>query len=89
MRIVPHDDEYPLDDDWWAEAGMNGIAPRARSFCADSPSAGDRFIIEVAVEQVERLRRTLRHGVFNDGAESGPARQHVVHILRGFQLRHR
>jgi hypothetical protein len=85
MRIVHQDVEYSLEDDWWTEAGMVRFEPPARSYRASLLTGSRQPHIEVAVKDVEPLRRNLTHGVFNDGGESGSARQRVVNILCAFR----
>src|SRR5438093_9328924 len=85
MRFLHRDVEYELDEAWWLEAGMVGFNPPQRSFRSASSDVLGRALFEIAVDQVEPLRRELSHGVFNNSAESGSAHDRVVSILRGLR----
>jgi hypothetical protein len=85
MRFVHATREYFLEDEWWADAGMEGFVPASASYRADLCAFPGREIAAIAVDEVEPLSRQLSHGVFNDSPESGPARQRVISILRGFR----
>lgn len=85
MRFFHRDVEYALEDAWWVEAGMFGFTPSQPSFRSGPSDVAGRVPFDVAIDDVEPLRRQLSHGVFNDSAEAGSAHDRVVSILRGFR----
>jgi hypothetical protein len=65
---------------------MGDFAPRERSFRAGKPErqALERLpVLMIPIDHVEATRRSLSHGVFNNGEQL--AQERVLAILRGFR----
>jgi hypothetical protein len=75
---------YELDDQWWRDAGMAAFVPRWPAYRAGVPERSGYAVVEVAIADVAPIERQLSHGVFNDSAEFGTARDRVLRILTGF-----
>ena len=73
-----------LLDEWWNAAGMDAFQPREVAYDSEREYR-NREVSLVPIVDVEPLERKLSHGVFNDSAESGSARDRVVSVLRGFR----
>ena len=85
MRLLHEDFSFELNDEWWAEAGMQGFVPLSRSYRVDSQAFPGRDVYEVRIDTVAPVRRHLSHGVFNDDVETGlGAKDRVTNILCGF-----
>lgn len=64
---------------------MVGFRAETRAFRAGVSPWPELCLFEVAVADVQPLRRNGSHGVFNDNLETGSAQERVVRILRGFR----
>ncbi len=83
MKLVHHDLEFELDDNWWSEAGMDAFIPSSHYYNVDiSQNRGEEWF-EVAINDVEPVRRNAGVGIFNDN-EYATAQKRVVSILIGF-----
>src|SRR6266853_317016 len=85
MRCIHGSVDQQIDDTWWSDAGMVDFQPNARSYSPKVTEDIDRDVELIAIVDVEPLERKLSHGVFNDSAELGSARERVTQILRGFK----
>jgi hypothetical protein len=86
MQFLHHDFAFELDDEWWAEAGMQGFVPLYASYRVDPQAFPGKSVHEVRIDAVQPVRRRLSHGVFNDDVETGLlAKDRVIRILRGLR----
>ena len=75
--------QIELDDEWWAEAGMDKFVLTSHSYRVAQTSGQ---VHEVLIKDVGPLCRNVGVGIFNDSVEEGTARERVVRILRAFRL---
>ena len=85
MRFLHCDIEYEIPDEWLAEAEVESFVTNGRSYRAGPSPYPELSVEEVAVGEVEPLRRKGSHGVFNDNPNDGTAQARVVSILCGFR----
>lgn len=80
------DFEFEIDDAWWSAANMAGFAPTETSFQAGKPEREGMEhlpVLTIPIDHIEATRRSLSHGVFNNGERQ--AKDRVLDILRGFR----
>jgi hypothetical protein len=83
MRCVHDGFEFEIDDQWWSRAGMTGFRTERDAYLVDRHAFPGFEIVHVEVSRVAPVRRTLSHGVFNDG-ELKTAEERVSDIFAGF-----
>jgi hypothetical protein len=76
---------YYVPDEWWIEAGMGMFVPARRAYRGGAPDWPNLPVIELEIDDIEPVQRSLSDGVFNDSPNAGTARSRVVSILRGFR----
>ena len=85
MHFFHRELKYDMDDEWWAQAGMIGFLPVRCSFRVDPSECAGLTVVDVPIDDVEPLNRSLSHGIFNDDGPKRTARDRVVRILQGFR----
>jgi hypothetical protein len=80
VKIRHHDLVTDLDDEWWAEAGMEGFVPTRQSYRTDQ-DATEVSIVDIGpVGTVRQL-----HRIFRESPDGVPARDRALKILQGFR----
>jgi hypothetical protein len=85
MKLVHHDLEVELPDEWWAEAGMLGFVAASSTYPTDAGLCKGQEIRAIFIEDIAPVQRAEGVGIFNDSVEDGSAKDRVLHILRGFR----
>lgn len=85
MKIIHHDLEVELNDEWWEAAGMNLFIPKTRAYLTHQVFCENQPLFEVPIEDVGPVRRAPGVGIFNESEEGTSARDRVVSILSGFR----
>jgi hypothetical protein len=83
MKFAHNGLQIELNDDWWAEAGMDNFVPTS---CSYRVAQTNQQVHEVLIDEVGPVQRGAGVGIFNDSIEEGSARDRVIRILRGFRL---
>lgn len=86
MNFRHEDYDFEIPDDWWVSAQMSGYVATAPCFqhgLPEPPRNPETPVLILPISVIKPIRRTLSHGVFNDGEV--PAKDRVQRILRGFR----
>lgn len=79
MKLMHHELQIELPDDWWVEAGMASFVAGSRAYRTD------RKCSEASLDDVGPVHRAPGISIFNDSSDEGSAHERVIRILRGFR----